>query len=290
MDDFFFAALFKAICDDQVRAFLDICEQIKFPVALEKTFWGTTVLVFLGLLIDTEKQIISIPVEKILKAKDMIHYFLNKVNKKVTVLEFQRLCGYLNFLCRCIVPGRTFVRRLYVSNANGLSQHHHIRITNENRLDLRVWSKFLDHPHIFSRSFMDLTELTALDIDMYSDASRNFDLGFGAYCGPEWTYKQWDSSFMNRHEPSIEFLELYALAVGVLNWIKIFKNKRIALFCDNEAVVHMINNASSKCKQCMILIRLIVLEGLVWNVKIRAKHVGTKANGKADALSRLDLP
>ena len=39
----------------------------------------------------------------------------------------------------------------------------------------------------------------------------------------------------------------------------------------------------------MVLIRLIVLESLVHNVRVFAKHVSMDKNGKADALSRLDL-
>ena len=39
----------------------------------------------------------------------------------------------------------------------------------------------------------------------------------------------------------------------------------------------------------MKLLRLVVLEGMVYNVRISAKHVGTKQNGKADAMSRLDF-
>ena len=90
-------------------------------------------------------------------------------------------------------------------------------------------------------------------------------------------------------KPSIEYLELFAVLVGVIKWIKLFDNKRIILFCDNEAVVGMINNSSSSCKNCMVLIRLLVVESIVRNVRIFARHVGTKDNGKADALSRLDL-
>ena len=51
----------------------------------------------------------------------------------------------------------------------------------------------------------------------------------------------------------------------------------------------MVNVNSSKCGQCMKLIRLLVLEGLKRNMRIYAKHVRTNLNGKADALSRLDL-
>ena len=113
LDDYFFAALYKALCDGQVNVFLDICKQICFPVSLEKTYWGTTWLTFLGLLIDTVKQLICIPVDKLNKAKEMIGFFLDKRNKKVTVHQIQQLTGFLNVLCRCIVPGRAFTRRLY---------------------------------------------------------------------------------------------------------------------------------------------------------------------------------
>ena len=55
LDDFFFVALHKALCDEQVQQFLDVCQEINFPVSLEKTFWGTLILIFLGLLIDTDR-------------------------------------------------------------------------------------------------------------------------------------------------------------------------------------------------------------------------------------------
>ena len=294
LDDYFFAALLKACCDGQVDVFLAICELINFPVSDEKTVWGDTLMTFLGMLLDSERQLVCVPLDKIKRAQDLIRFFLNKKNKKATVVQFQKICGFLNFLCRAIVPGRVFVRRLYAATSGltkkgKLKPHHHVRISKENRMDLLIWHKFLQHPLVFARPFMDFEKVTAEVIDMYSDASRNFELGFGAYCGSEWSYGQWDRSFMEWYEPSIEYLELYALLVGVLKWIKLFQNRRIVLFCDNEAVVHMVNNNSSKCKNCMKLIRILVLECMVQNVRVLARHVGTKDNGKADALSRLDF-
>ena len=288
LDDYLFAAAMKAACDKQLQIFLDVCQEINFPVALEKTYWGTTVLTFLGLLLDAKKQIIGIPQDKLIKASNWVNYFLNKKNKKATVLEFQKLCGILNFLCRCLVPGRAFLRRLYVTNAK-LKPHHHLKITKENRLDLMVWKHFLTYPESHYRPFMEAVSLNVQEIDMFSDASGNYKLGFGALCGTEWTYGVWDNEFCKQNSPSIEYLELFGVTVAVLNWIKLFANRRIVLFCDNEAVVHMINGSSSSCKQCMVLIRIIIAESLVRNVRIYAKHVGTKQNGRADALSRLDF-
>ena len=255
---------------------------------MEKTYWGTTLLTFLGILLDTHRQLVCIPLDKLVKAANWINYFLEKKSRKATVQEFQKLCGTLNFLCRCIVPGRAFLRRLYINNAK-LKPHHHIKITEENRLDLMVWKEFLANPDNYYRPFMDSVSINAQEIDMYSDASGNHRLGFGAYCGSEWTFGRWNTEFCNEVKPSIEYLELFAVLVGILNWIRVFSNRRIILFCDNESVVHMINNSSSNCKNCMVLLRLITSESILRNVRVYAKHVGTKANGKADALSRLDF-
>ena len=85
LDDFLFAALMKLVCDNQVQEFLRVCDAISFPVSLEKTFWGTTQLVFLGLLIDTVNQCMYIPIEKVTKAVTLIETILNNKSKKVTL-------------------------------------------------------------------------------------------------------------------------------------------------------------------------------------------------------------
>ena len=120
LDDFLFVALLKAWCDQQVRTFLDICEQIKFPVSMEKTFWGTTQLEFLGLLIDTIYHIMSVPVNKIEKALNLISEVVDK--KKMTLKQLQKICGFLNFLGRAVVPGCAFTRRLYMYTTTLMSQ------------------------------------------------------------------------------------------------------------------------------------------------------------------------
>ena len=84
LDDYLFVAALKRFCDEQLRLFLQVCDSIRFPVALEKTCLGATVMIFLGLLLDTDRQVIGIPMDKIEKALDMTEFFLNRVNKKAT--------------------------------------------------------------------------------------------------------------------------------------------------------------------------------------------------------------
>ena len=79
MDDFLFAELVKALCDGQVEVFLSICKSINFRVSLDKTMWGTQVIVFLGIMINTITQTVSIPDEKRIKAvKQILDILLQK--------------------------------------------------------------------------------------------------------------------------------------------------------------------------------------------------------------------
>ena len=94
LDDFLFVALLRAKCDELMNIFLDICQDIQFPVALEKTEWARQAIVFLGFLIDSVTQTIAIPLEKRLKTLDLLHDVLE--SKKMTLKDLQRLTGLLN--------------------------------------------------------------------------------------------------------------------------------------------------------------------------------------------------
>ena len=133
LDDYFFVALLALACNNQVKTFLAVCHEVNFPVSLEKTFWASTKLTFLGMLIDTIRQVVMIPTEKIRKALDSISLILGK--GKTTIKQLQKLCGLLNFICRCVIPGRAFTRRLYAKTSH-LLPHHHIRVSCEMKLDL----------------------------------------------------------------------------------------------------------------------------------------------------------
>ena len=159
---------------------LDICKTINFPVIIDKTTWGTQILVFLGIILNAILQTITIPEEKRIKAVKQIQALLSK--KKVTVLQLQRLTGFLNFLCRAFVPGRAFTRRLYAKFSDPkLKQHYHVNMDSEIKLDLQVWLEFLDDS--VPRPFLDFTKKSSVvELKFFTDASGAVDKGFGHVC------------------------------------------------------------------------------------------------------------
>ena len=286
LDDYFFVALLKAMCNGQIDKFVQICKKIRFPISIDKTFYGSTRIVFLGLLIDTYRQIVCIPQDKLLTGKFIIDKALMK--RSITLWQLQQICGFLNFLSKAIIPGRAFTRRMYTFGSGVRAKHLHIPMNHELKQNLKCWQFFLKQPQAFSRPFFEFdTYLRAEEVDLSSDASRNPELGAGGICGNEWFIFQWNEDFIKEKEPSIAYLELFAVTVIVLLWLKKFKNKTISLACDNQAVVYMVNSTSSNCKNCMFLIRLIVLECLIQNVKLTARYIRSKDNLFPDLLSRL---
>ena len=73
---------------------------------MEKKEWGVQIIVFLGMLLDTVSQTISIPIDKRDKALEQLNKIIH--SKEVPVLQLQRLTGLLNFISRAIVPGWAF--------------------------------------------------------------------------------------------------------------------------------------------------------------------------------------
>ena len=288
LDDYLFAALWKHLCDSQVNEFIELCNFILFPVNLDKTFWGSTRLVFLGLLIDTVLQMVFIPIEKVQKANNMLDYMLNKQNHKVTLKKLQSLAGFLNFLSRCVVPGCTFTHKFYVKVNDlerKLQMHHHIRITAEMKADMVMWKEFLSHLTVYCRPFPDFSDrVTAYQANFFTDASGG--ISFGALCYTSWIAQEWDHTFIKRKQLDIECLEMYALMVAVELWIHRFKNRKIIVFCDNQTVCRAVNKTTASCTKCMIFVRRIIFKAMMENVEIFIQYIKSRDNKFADFLSR----
>ncbi len=71
-----------------------------------------------------------------------------------------------------------------------------------------------------------------------------------------------------------------------LIWGQTIANKKILFFCDNMAVVEIINSQTSKDAPLMSLVRPLVIATLTNNILFTAKHIPGKTNVVADLLSR----
>ena len=146
LDDFLFIAYLRLLCNSMIQQFINLYTELRIPITVDKTVWAGTQIVFLGILLDSERLMLSLPLEKQEKALKLLNEFMDR--KKATIHQIQVLTGYLNFLTKAIAPGITFTRRMYAKatlyekgtcNAKPLKPYHHVRIDAEFPFDCEVW-------------------------------------------------------------------------------------------------------------------------------------------------------
>ena len=125
-------------------------------------------------------------------------------------------------------------------------------------------------------------------VELFADASGNVNLGWGTWLPHMgvWMHAQWEVKCFEKFNPSIDFLELYALLAGVVTWVPHLTNHTVLFCSDSTLTVHALINKSSDSCQMMILLQFLTLFCMLNNITITAKHISGKTNLICDYLSQ----
>jgi hypothetical protein len=278
LDDFLILDRNGRGCGHKLKHFTDMCATIGIPIAPDKTHAPDTTMTFLGYELDTRKMEVRLPTEKLDQCQALIRECLRR--PKMTLRELQTIIGTLNFACGVVLPGRAFLRRLINLTIGVQKPYYYLRITRSVREDLLLWRAFLQGFNGRSLMLPDRW-LNSQDIQLFTDAAGS--LGYGATLRSQWFYGAWDAAWMNQ---STSLLELYPIVLAVKLWGPQLANQCILFRTDNEALVDIINQQSSKDVRIMHLVRELVLRCLVQNILFKAVHIPGRENVLADLLSR----
>ena len=130
------------VCQRSLDLSLQLCQDVGFPVMREKVFGPTTVIDFLGILIDTDSMELRLPREKLLHLRSLIQAWQGK--KSCTKRQLLSLIGYLQHASTVIKPGRTFLRRMIDTSKRQVHLDAPLRLNTEFRSDITWWALFLD--------------------------------------------------------------------------------------------------------------------------------------------------
>jgi hypothetical protein len=130
-------------CQNDLNKFLNFCSKIGVPIKEEKTENARTVIIFMGLELDSNMMEARLPQDKLEKLRMQLASVAN--HRKVILKELQSLLGLLNFCCQIVTPGRCFLRRLIDLTKKVTHPHHRITVNKESRKDIRALQLFVDH-------------------------------------------------------------------------------------------------------------------------------------------------
>ena len=128
-------------CFINLQMLIDICKHLGVPLAEEKLERPTTALVFLGILIDTIRGELRLPVEKLERLRTQIKAWLPK--ERCTKRELLSIAGQLQHAATVVRPGRVFLRQLFDLSTTVKKPDHHLHLNKGARSDLAWWNEFL---------------------------------------------------------------------------------------------------------------------------------------------------
>ena len=282
LDDFFLVGPPNSnICKRHLEACFSLCETLGVPIAQDKTEGPSTCITYLGFKLDSVKQELQLPQEKLVQVRAKLSVWKNrKTGKKRELLS---LIGLLQHCCQAIVLGRPFLRRL-IDRAHSVSEFHHfVKLSCWEQDDIKWWFKLLQSWNGKSLFLFPSWE-NAPKISVTSDAAGS--IGFAAIYETHWFAGVWPIEALSIN---IASKELIPIVLSAHIWGNTWSRKRIAFRCDNMAVVLLLRQGSCKDRHLAFLLRELTILAILHSFTFTAIHVPGARNEQADALSRSDF-
>ena len=79
---------------------------------------------------------------------------------------------------------------------------------------------------------------------------------------------------------------MFNILVATRVWAESWKNKKLTIFCDNEAVLYVLNTGRTKHELLAAISRNIFMNCAQHDISLIFRHIQGKNNSTADLLSR----
>ena len=208
LEDFFIAERNKLDCLTSFSTLLRIFMSLKAPEVACKTIGPSREIEFMGIFLDSVHMEARLPQDKLIRINQLLDSFKNR--RSVHLVKLQSLIGTLQFACKVVVPGRTFLQRAINLTRGVPSRFHHIRLNKEFFKDLAMWETFLSKWN--GRSFfLESTATPTQNLELYTDAAGS--IGFGGYFQGKWFQDHWPPNMQldQKQGISIEWQELFPI-------------------------------------------------------------------------------
>ncbi len=268
----------KDNCTCDCNNFTQCLSDMGWEISAEKFVAPCQDLVFLGIRINLADRVLSLPDDKLAALLSLLKEFSSRTS--AIKRQIESLAGHLNFACKVVRGGRTFLHRI-ITLMNTVDDHNaEVELDDEFRLDVQWWLDFASE-----------WNGKAVMLDPHPIDSRRFsvDASNRAVCAifdNEFIIFEHDDITSSWH---INDKECFGVFIAALRWGHLWQNCHIVVESDNSTTVAAINSGSCRSKNIMHMLRKLFGISARFNFHITAKHVPGILNTLADAGSRLNL-
>ena len=247
------------------------------------------VMTYLGVEFDSIRMEMRVPADKLAEVRADIESWSRKTTAAKQPL--QSLLGRLFWVARCVRFSRVFMGRLLalLREMRTLEGNKKIQISLEAKKDIRWWSVYLrafngvtavfnDDP--MPLPFQDLLETTA-----FVCAGDAYPFGGGAWFKDQYWSREFPIWLKDPAVP-IHIKEFWVVIVSAKLWASQWSGHLVYLFCDNDAVVDVLNHEKPKNPDMLTMLREFSYLVCMHSFTPVFRKIDTKVNHVADHISR----
>ena len=276
MDDFAGAE----IGDRATSAFNDmgtLLAELGIVESDKKAHAPSTKMLFLGVEFDTVQMCMRVGEEKRCEVKATVSKWYRRT--VATKEELQSLQGQLMWVSKVVRFSRCFVARVIAEQKSLKTQKQKKKLSNELKKDLLWWKMFLD-----KFNGVELIIPSTVSCNTLGDATLS---GAGAWNHDLKEY--WSREFpraLQSPDYPIHQKEFITVILEAKVWGAMWTGKRVAIHCDNVAVVQSINLLKPKDPEMQRCLREFLYYVTVFKFEPVLVWIPTKDNYIADFISR----
>ena len=265
------------------QCFVQLCARVGVPLAEDKMAAPSTRVEILGIVVDTVKMTYELPAKKLRALVETLEDVAGK--RCATRRQLLSVAGRLVHACKCVPPGRSFLRRILDAAYSVDGPLHWVRVTAAVRADLRWWTVFAPQ---WNGTFPILAPALPRGAGpiLRTDSSR---FGMGAVWGGHWWAAEWPVAVAADVCPSMTLLELLPILIAAVTWDGAWAGARLIIETDNMGVVGVWGRGWAREPRTMAVLRHLLFRAARGGYVIEICHVPGVENGAADALSRGEL-
>lgn len=279
LDDFLLVARTQEELRHQMHFVEDAVTALGLTINYEKSNWAPTQnLKHLGLGIDSKRNLFYVTPDKQAKIRVAATTMLCTSAAKarwVTARSVASLTGLAQSVYLAVPPARFHLRSLHDCLSARRSWSSRVKLSHQALRDLEWWKKL---PHKWNGRAIWRSPCTA---SLHTDASM---MGWGGVLNSSVpAHGFWRTAQRRCH---ITLLELKAVRFTVESFLQELKGKDVLHWCDNQAVVQVCTNVTSRSPSLMKELRKLWRLLDLADISLRTRYIRTAANVWADQLSR----
>ena len=279
--------------EEAFKALGNLFKDLGLRESSSKAHPPSTSMPYLGIQFDTVKMIMSIPPEKVAEVREEVCLWLKK--STATKKTLQQLLGKLFWVSRCVRYSRGFMGRLLtqLQQMHSLPDNRKSKLSPGCRQDIVWWDRYLRRFNgvelLYPTDPLDLSLDQLLDTGALVNCGDAQPLGGGSYFGSEyWSrpFPQW----LQCDSVPIHLKEFWVILVSAWLWGHHWHGKIVYIFCDNTAVVEVLDKERPKDPKMLELLREFLYIVCTRRFTPKFRRIGTKDNTVADFISRCHDP